>query len=77
MISSLGTVFALFNNTILGEFSVPFKGEREGRVQSAEQDRDKKLIWGKERKGKKKKKSLNLRKGSYLKLCSISRISRS
>jgi hypothetical protein len=78
MISSLGTVFALFNNTILGEFSVPFKGEREGRVQSAEQDRDKKLIWGKERKGKKKKKkSLNLRKRSYLKLCSISRISRS
>jgi hypothetical protein len=29
MISSLGTVFALFNNTILGEFSVPFKRERE------------------------------------------------
>jgi hypothetical protein len=35
MISSLGTVFDLFNNTILGEFSVPFKRERE-REQGAE-----------------------------------------
>jgi hypothetical protein len=58
MISSLGTVFALFNNTILGEFSVPFKREREReREQGAEQDRHKKLMWGKERKGPKKKKT--------------------
>jgi hypothetical protein len=58
MISSLGTVFALFNNTILGEFSVPFKREkeRESRVQSAEQDKHKKHIQGKERKGGKKEK---------------------
>jgi len=36
MISSLGTVFALFNNTILGEFSQKRERERESRVQSAE-----------------------------------------